>query len=114
MMLLSNRASLYYSWGDTLKTGESYHALGEYLEMHSERKDLPYIQAMENMANFHASVGNFEEAEAFFLKAIELRENMVPVNREALLRTINALISVCEDLNQPGKARAYRKLAEQK
>ena len=113
MMLLSNQASLYYSWGKTGRMEESYKALGEYLENYDERVDLPYIQGVENMAGFHASDGNFEKSEACFLRAIEARKSLEPLDSEGLMRTIQTLISVCEELNQTEKARYYRKMAEQ-
>ncbi len=76
MMLLSNQASLYYSWGKAELMEESYLALGEYLESNGERLDLAYIQGMENMAHFYASSGNMEESEAFLLRATLLRKKM--------------------------------------
>ncbi len=112
MMLLSNRASLYYNWGKTDRIEESYRALAEYLDRYDERMDLPYIQGVENMANFHATAGNFEESEACFLRAIEARKRMDPVDREGLNRTFQTLISVCEELNQTEKAQYYRKMSE--
>jgi len=113
MMLLSNQASLYYSWGNPDKTEESYLALREYLENYGGRMDLSYIQGLENLANFYASVGNFKESEACFLQAIEARKSMNPVDREGLMRTLQALISVCEELHQDEKAQYYRKMSVQ-
>ena len=76
MMLLSNRASLYAGWGKESLRESSYSELGEYLDLYSGRKDLPYIQGLENMAAFQSSAGNFMEAEAFYLRAIEARKGM--------------------------------------
>jgi len=76
MMLLSNRASLYEGWGKVSLRESSYKELGEYLDLYAGRMDLPYIQGLENMAGFHASAGNFKEAEAFYLMATEARKGM--------------------------------------
>ena len=76
MMLLSNRASLYEGWGKVSLRESSYSELGEYLDLHAGRSDLPYIQGLENMAAFQASAGNFMEAESFYLRAIEARKGM--------------------------------------
>ncbi len=76
MMLLSNRASLYYSWGKTAMLESSSRALGEYLDLFAGRTDLPYIQGLENMANFCENAGNFEEAEAFSLRAVQARKSL--------------------------------------
>lgn len=113
MMLLSNQASLYYSWEKAERMEESYLALADYLESYGDRSDLAYIQGLENMANFYASSGDFEESEAYFLSAILLRKKMDPLDREGLNRTFQALISVCEELNRAEKAQYYRKMSEQ-
>ena len=76
MMLLSNRASLYEGWGKVSLRESSYSELGEYLDLYAGRKDLPYIQGLENMAGFHASAGNFMKAESFYLRAKEARKGM--------------------------------------
>ena len=55
MMLLSNRASLYAGWGKESLRESSYSELGEYLDLHAGRIDLPYIQGLENMAGFHGT-----------------------------------------------------------
>jgi len=38
---------------------------------------------------------------------------MNPVDREGLMRTLQALISVCEELHQDEKAQYYRKMSVQ-
>ena len=76
MMLLSNRASLYAGWGKESLRESSYSELGEYLDLYAGRKDLPYIQGLENMAAFQESAGNFKEAEVFYLRASEARKGM--------------------------------------
>jgi tetratricopeptide (TPR) repeat protein len=76
MMLLSNLASLYYSWGKSDRMEESYLLLGDYLESYGERLDLAYIQGLENMAHFYASSGDIEASEAFLQRATLLRKKM--------------------------------------
>ena len=112
MMLLSNRASLYSTWEKEEMREVSYLALGEYLDRFGVRTDLSYIQGVENMANFHAVDGNFEKSEACFLRAIETRKKMNPLDQEGLKRTILSLVEVCEDFKHPKKASFYRKMAE--
>jgi tetratricopeptide (TPR) repeat protein len=111
MMLLSNRASLYFAWEKDEMLHVSYLALGEYLERHGVRTDLSYIQGVENMANFYAVDGNFEKSEVCFLRAIETRKKMDPVDQEGLQRTILSLVEVCEDFNHLKKASYYREMA---
>jgi len=108
MMLLSNRASLYVGWGKESLRESSYSELGEYLDLYAGRRDLPYIQGLENMAAFQASAGSFSQAEAFYLRAIEARKGMDPVDHEGLQRTIQSLVSVCEEFNETEKASLYR------
>ena len=112
MMLLSNRASLYSTWEREKMLEVSYLALGEYLDKYGVRRDLSYIQGVENMANFYAIDGNFEESEACFLRAIETRKKMDPVDQEGLKRCILSLVEICEDFKHPKKASYYREMAE--
>ena len=71
LMLLSNRASLYLNRGKKSMQESSFRALDEYLDLYKDRTDLPYIQALENMAGFYEHSGNFKKAEAFYLRARE-------------------------------------------
>ncbi len=110
LMLLSNRASLYLSWEKLSEAKASYGELRDYLDAFNGSTDLPYIQGLENMANFYAESGSFEASEAFYLRAIKARKSMDPLDREGLIRCINSLVSVCEEFKQSEKAGYYREL----
>jgi len=113
MMLLSNRASLYSTREKEEMLEVSYLALGEYLDRYGVRRDLSYIQGLENMANFYAIDGNFEKSEAFFLRAIETRKKIDPVDQEGLQRCILSLVEICEDFKHPEKASFYMEMAKE-
>ncbi len=101
MMLLSNMASLYYSWKKPDLAREAFRQMEDYLKKYPGPTDLHYIQAVENAANYHAEVGELKTAEQYFRKAIELRRNTEPVDHRELAGGILLLASLYAEGERP-------------
>lgn len=104
MMLLNNLASLYFSWKKPELTQKAYLKLKKYLDSYPDKRDINYIQAVENMANYHAEVGEFQTSVEYYRWTIEIRQSMQPVDSLGLARIMVSLATVYFDGSRPDLA----------
>lgn len=115
MMLINNMASLFYSWEKPEQALEAFLKLEVYLEKYPDHRDLNYIQAVENTANYYAETGDVRKSENYYKRAIELRNSAFPTDVNELAGSMLLLASLYAEESRPDLAtttalEAYRLL----
>src|SRR5262245_3192162 len=98
-ILLNNKAALHLQRGEYAKAEELFKAaIQEYETKPDESGDVAAV--LSNLGEVYRLTGRFDEAEATYTKALQLREKKFGPEHPATANTLNAIACLYLDLGQ--------------